>query len=159
FMTWAYRIAVRRILDVRAQRAASRLTFDGFAAELEDGLDTYAVERPDDAVLYHQLKVVCSRAMLQCLDMDHRIAFVLGEIVELSAPEAAEILEIEPAAFRKRLSRARAVLGEFLGRNCGVFNEAAPCQCHRRVDRAIALGRVRRDRLEVTDDLTELRKQ
>jgi RNA polymerase sigma factor (sigma-70 family) len=161
FTTWAYRIAMRRILDFREQRAAaSRLSSEVFAADLADGLDPDAVERPDDAILHHQLKVMCSRAMLQHLDGDHRIAFVLGEILELSSNDAAEILEIEPAAFRKRLSRARATMTEFLGRHCGVVNEAASCRCHRRLDRALSLGRVRRDDLEVAEGgLVALRNQ
>ena len=46
FSTWAYRIAVRRILDFREQRAAAaRLTFDAFAADLAEGRDDDAVER------------------------------------------------------------------------------------------------------------------
>jgi hypothetical protein len=152
---------VRRILDFRAQRAtAARLTFEAFAADLAEGRDDDAVERTENAVLTHQLKLACSRAMLQCLDGDHRIAFVLGEILELSSPECAEILEIEPAAFRKRLSRARTALAEFLGQQCGVVDQAAPCRCHKRLDRAIALGRIDRDDREVdTDALTRLRQQ
>lgn len=150
FSTWAYRIAVRRILDFREQRAAdARLTTSKFAADLADGLDAHAVERAEDAILLQQLKLICSRALLHCLDGDHRIAFVLGEIVSLSSDECAEILEIEPATFRKRLSRARAELSEFLGKNCGVVNQAAPCRCHRRLDRALVLGRVKPDDLDV----------
>jgi RNA polymerase sigma factor (sigma-70 family) len=150
FSTWAYRIAVRRVLDFREQRAAAaRITSDAFAADLADGLEEDAVEKAENAILYQQLKLMCSRAMLHHLDGDHRIAFVLGEIVELSAPECAEILDIEPAAFRKRLSRARATLSEFLTAHCGIANEANPCRCHRRLDRALALGRVRRDDLDV----------
>jgi RNA polymerase sigma factor (sigma-70 family) len=161
FSTWAWRIAVRRILDFRDQRAAAaRFSFTGFAADLADGLDEHAVERTEDAVLYRQLKLLCSRAMLQCLDGDHRIAFILGELCELSSQEAAEILAVEPATFRKRLSRARALLSDFLGRHCGVVNPDAPCACHRRLDRAISLGRVDRARLEVKDgDLSALRAQ
>jgi RNA polymerase sigma factor (sigma-70 family) len=161
FSTWAYRIAVRRVLDFREQRAAAaRLTSEQFSADLMRGLDREAVERTEDAILHHQLKLVCGRAMLQCLDGDHRIAFVLGDVAQLSSVEAAEILEIEPAAFRKRLSRARATLTEFLGRCCGVVNPDAPCRCHRQLDRAIALGRVRPDDLE-TDrgGVAELRAQ
>ena len=157
--TWVYRIAVRRILDFRERRAAAaRLTSEAFAADLADGLDADAVERTEDGILHHQLKLLCSRAMLQCLDGDHRIAFILGDIVALSAMECAEILDVEPAAFRKRLSRARAALSEFVGRHCGVVNAAAPCRCHRRIDRAVALGRVRRDDLDVDrGELPQLR--
>lgn len=153
FSTWAYRIAVNRILDFREQRAAAaRLAFEQFAEGLADGRDDGAVERAEDAILLQQLKLICSRALLHCLDGDHRIAFVLGDIVGLSSSEAAEILSIEPAAFRKRLSRARAELGAFLARQCGNVNEAAPCACHRRLDHAIALGRVRRDDLAPTPE-------
>ena len=52
--------------------------------------------------------------MLQALDPTLRIAFVLGAICELEAPECAAILGTTSAAFRKRLSRARAALDAFL---------------------------------------------
>ena len=125
---------MRRVLDFREQRAAAaRVTSQAFGADLADGLDVDAAERVEDAVLHHQLKLICGRAMLHCLDGDHRIAYVLGEIVELSSDEAAQVLEIEPATFRKRLSRARATLTAFLGRHCGIADEANPCRCHRSV--------------------------
>ncbi|MBJ6759889.1 RNA polymerase sigma factor [Myxococcaceae bacterium JPH2] len=143
FSTWAWRIAVRRILDFRAQRAASaRGTFEAFAEDLTEGLDVDAVERTEDAILHQQLKLRCGRAMLQCLDGDHRIAFVLGELLEFSSSDAAEILDIEPATFRKRLSRARSALSAFLNRHCGIANPTAACACHRRLGRAQELGRV-----------------
>jgi RNA polymerase sigma factor (sigma-70 family) len=159
FSTWAYRIAVHRILDFREQRAAAaRFTSEGFGADLADGLDLDAAERAEDAILHQQLKVLCSRAMLHCLDGDHRIAFVLGDIVGLTATECAEILDIEPAAFRKRLSRARAELTEIVNRHCGIANEAAPCRCHRRIEKAIRIGRVRPGDLDVDrGDLIALR--
>jgi hypothetical protein len=38
---------------------------------------------------------------------------LLGEIMDLSAPEAAEALDLDPAAFRKRLQRAREAVETF----------------------------------------------
>jgi hypothetical protein len=71
--------------------------------------------------------------MLQCLDRPHRIAFVLGEVLELSGPEAAEILEIEPALFRKRLQLAREAVIAFTRSYCGLVTDAASCHCNQRV--------------------------
>jgi RNA polymerase sigma factor (sigma-70 family) len=161
FSTWAFRIAVRRILDFREQRAAAaRFTFTAFATDLADGLEADAVERPEDAILHQQLKMLCGRALLQCLDGEHRIAFILGGILELPSQEAAEILGIEAATLRKRLSRARALLARFLGAHCGVVNPDAPCACHRRLDRACSLGRIHRDEREIDEgNLVALRTQ
>jgi DNA-directed RNA polymerase specialized sigma24 family protein len=52
----------------------------------------------------------CTQSMLQCLERGERIAFVLSDIFELSSPDAAWILDISPAAYRKRLERARQLL-------------------------------------------------
>ena len=52
-------------------------------------------------------------ALLTCLDRPHRLAYILGEILELEGPEAARILGISAAAFRKRLSRARDAIVMF----------------------------------------------
>jgi hypothetical protein len=73
------------------------------------------------------------------------LAYVLGEIMDLSAPEAAQALDLEPAAFRKRLQRAREAIETFTRAHCGVVSEAAKCQCNQRVPVALRLGRVRQD--------------
>jgi hypothetical protein len=80
--------------------------------------------------------------MLLCLDRPHRLAYILGEILGLGHREAAEVLEITPAAFRKRLSRARQRLHAFLRSQCGLVSESAPCRCERRIVPAMARGRV-----------------
>lgn len=157
FSTWAFRIAVRRVLD---QRGVSGASFERFAADLADGLDPNAAERIEDAIDLRKLKTRCSRALLQCLDRDHRIAYILGEILELPSADAAAILEIEPATFRKRSSRARAQLTQFLGHECGVVNPQAPCACHRRLQRARERGRLQPSELDVPlSDLVRLRSQ
>ncbi len=137
--TWAWRVAVRCVVDVKRRQA--RLSFDVFEADLRDGLDPNA-PMPDDQVLLQQVKIGCGRALLQCLDADHRVAYVFGEILEMDGPLAASILEIEPATFRKRLSRARTRVREALQRQCGVVNENAPCRCRARVARAQELDRL-----------------
>jgi RNA polymerase sigma factor (sigma-70 family) len=143
FSTWAWRIAVNACLDARAGRSRAPLLSEAeFAADLEEGLDTEAPERPDDAAALAEVKVGCGIAMLATLDADHRVAYVLGEILELPPEEAAQVLGVTPAAFRKRLSRSRHRVADMLRSWCGIAREENACRCHRRLERARSLGRV-----------------
>ena len=80
--------------------------------------------------------------MLPCLDREHRLIYILGEVFAVTSEIGGEILEITPAAFRKRLSRARQRLRAFMQDHCGLVNDAVPCRCARRFDHAISIGGV-----------------
>lgn len=146
FRTWVWRVAANHLLTTRKRRAERpEITFDTFGADLREGLMADATAPGDDperALLVEEVKLGCSQGMLLCLDRGHRLAYILGEVLELDHREGAEVLAIRPAAFRKRLSRARARLHVFIRRRCGLVNADAPCRCERRVERAIELGRV-----------------
>jgi RNA polymerase sigma factor (sigma-70 family) len=159
FGTWATRVAVNVILDFRSGLARQpRMTLDAFAEGLAAGLDDTATERPEDALLLKQAKTQCCRALLQCLDGNHRVAFIMGEILEFDSDDACEILGLQPAAYRKRLSRARAELTAVLSRECSVHSTNRACACHRRLGVAIRSGRLDPARLEVqVADLAQLR--
>jgi hypothetical protein len=125
---------VNYVLDVK-KSAIERLhlSFERFADDLGGGLQPASASDTEHSLLIDEVKVGCSLAMLQCLDRPHRAAYVLGEVMELSGPEAAEVLAISPELFRKRLQLAReAVLG-FLRSHCGLVSDSAPCVCHLRV--------------------------
>ena len=63
---------------------------------------------PDKTLLTEEVRIGCMQGMLQCLEKKERIAFILGEILEITDSEASEILSISRETFRKRLSRGRA---------------------------------------------------
>jgi RNA polymerase sigma factor (sigma-70 family) len=146
FVTWLYRVAANALLTIRKGRAEeARLTFQAFEQDLDEGIsDARVAVSPglDEALLLKEVKIGCTQAMLLCLDRPHRLAYILGEILELEGSEAAEVMEISPQAFRKRLSRARAEIVSFMQRKCGLVNPQSGCRCRRRVNRAIQLGRV-----------------
>lgn len=105
-----------------------------------------------------EVKIGCTIAMPMCLDRNHRLAYILGEIVELDHREAAEVLDIAPAAFRKRLSRARASITSFMISRCGLANPANTCRCRRRVATAVELGRVDPANLLFASSLEQARR-
>ena len=144
--TWVYRVAVNYILDVKKSPVERlQLTFDTFAEDLAEGQSTDGPMDAERSLLVEEVKIGCTLGMLQCLDRPHRLAYVLGEILEMPGPEAADALEITREVFRKRLQHARATILSFTRAYCGLVSDAALCACHRRVPAAIRVGRVRPD--------------
>lgn len=152
FSTWVHRIAVNRLMDRRKSVVErERLSFDSFAADLLDGLAASPTSSPDAEVLEREVQLACTHAMLTCLDREHRIAYIVGEIFEVDSNTGGYICDVAPATYRKRLSRARSKVRGFLGQHCGLVSEAAACRCSLRVDTAVALGRADRACLRFTD--------
>lgn len=150
--TWAYRVAANHILNWRLSRVErEHLDFRRFASQLHDGLEDPDPRAPDSDLLAEEIKLGCTLGMLLCLDRDHRLAYVLTDVLRVPGRDAAFICDVAPATLRKRASRARAQLREFVARHCGLVNRDAPCRCDRRISAALENGRVRPDELLFAD--------
>ncbi|MBL8018780.1 MAG: RNA polymerase sigma factor [Leptospirales bacterium] len=133
FSTWVYRIAANHLINIKRTRMERReVSFESVGRELASVQPDFTVEF-QSAELAGQVKVACTHAMLMCLDRDARIAFTLGVVFETTSEDAASILGISREAYRKRLSRARERMEEFLGQRCGLMNKSAACHCKFRV--------------------------
>lgn len=146
FRTWCFRIASNHLLTVRASRAERRaVSFEELAGHLGAAASepaTDARQSPEARLLEQEVKLGCTLGILLCLDRPHRLAFIVGDVLGLPGDEGAEITEVPPATYRKRLSRARERMRGFLGEHCGLLNEAAPCRCAGRVEQATVAGRL-----------------
>jgi RNA polymerase sigma factor (sigma-70 family) len=149
FTTWAYRVAANHLLSTRRRRAEqTALSFEAFGEDLAAGLDEpYAAGGIDERLLEEEVKIGCTQAMLLCLDREQRIAYILGEVFQLPGEQAAQILEVTRAAYRQRLARARGRVRAFMFGHCGLVDPANACRCRRRIDTAIAQGRIDPDNL------------
>ncbi len=150
--TWAYRIAVNYIADLR-RRPQESITFErveALLAQPANEIDAKALQNASPELLTEETFLGCTLGLLRCLDREHRLAFILGAIVELEGREAAQILEISPAAFRKRLSRARQRLEAFMRPRCGEMNPEAPCRCRHQVNANVERGLVDPANLRLT---------
>ena len=145
FSTWVYRVAANHLLSFRRSRLEEqRYTFARFGAELDRDLSETVSAQPgvEQALLLEEVKIGCTLAMLTCLDRAHRLAYVLGEILEMEGPDAAQVLETDPATYRKRLERARADVIAFTRAKCGLIAPERSCRCRRRLAHALQTGRV-----------------
>lgn len=146
-VTWAYRIALNHLINLRRRPARELLTFDGYRRDLLDGLAAPAPADPgpEGALLADEVRLLCTQALLQCLDRPGRAAYVLGDVLQLSGEESAWILGISSPAYRKRLERARRQVREALNDRCGLLDRKAPCHCGKRIGYARAKGRIGED--------------
>jgi RNA polymerase sigma factor (sigma-70 family) len=146
FETWVFRIVANHVADLRrASPAAKGVTFSSFEEELlSDQIDPSQNEAdaPDFQAQISEIRISCTTALLQCLDTEHRLAYVLGEILECNQSIGSEVLDISPVAFRKRLERSREQVEIFTRKVCGVISENGKCRCPRRLQYAKSCGRV-----------------
>ena len=152
FTTWVFRIASNYLKDYKKNMFSKYpLSFEFYGEDIEGGAEkdipdlTQGVEQ---AILEEELKMSCTNVMLQCLDKESRCIFILGTMFKVDSRIAGDILGISPEAYRKRLSRIRARMAEFMGTYCGL--EGGMCSCRRRINYAVASQRLQPDNLEYT---------
>lgn len=144
---WVLKVASRHLVQRRKRSRVEemRMTFKDFSEDLQQGLSPAAEEQPEDqitALAIEEIKIGCTLAMLTCLSRSLRMAYILGDVFELTDVEAAEALDISAAAYRQRLSRARKEVLAFLQASCGMVSSKAACRCEKRLCAAEANHRI-----------------
>ncbi len=133
FSTWSYKIAVNYLLNIKKYKAREKnITFDlweELAYRTDPTFDYQAVKEPTKTLFLQEVRVACTQGVLQCLEKNNRIAFILGEIFELSGEEAAGILGISQEAYRKRFSRAKDAVYRFMQKHCSLVSPDNHCRC------------------------------
>ncbi len=144
FSTWVWSIARHHLLDASTRaRERPEVSLQSIDARLEQGLrfgESLAGQPPGERALLpeerlqaRQLAVACTQGMLMTMPREQRLAYLLDVVFNLTSEQAAEVLGIAPATYRKRLSRARLQLHGFMQGACGLVSEQAACRCHRQL--------------------------
>jgi RNA polymerase sigma factor (sigma-70 family) len=151
FRTWVWRIAQRHVLAHKATPREALTTFENIERMIAAGDQQppqLQIAEAELKLLAEETRLACTGAMIMSLDREHRIAWILGEVFELSSTEAADVLELDAAAYRKRLQRARDRLADWMMRRCGLVDPSNLCRCLRQVPVAHAAGVARSDDLQ-----------
>ncbi|UTW62433.1 RNA polymerase sigma factor [bacterium SCSIO 12741] len=145
FRTWLYRIVVNHILTLKKMHCEYIVQdFDQYARELNQMPDHdfpfQDSETPESQQILEEIKLSCTAGMLMCLDREQRLVYTLGGIFEVDHNLGAEILDITPANFRQKLSRARKQLHSFMHNQCSLVNPSNPCKCAKKTKAFIDSG-------------------
>jgi RNA polymerase sigma factor (sigma-70 family) len=147
FRSWAYRIVLHTMLNGRRSRAIERTSsfveYGDFLQSLGDGEHS-----PEQAYLVEETQIRCTLGMLLCLEPEQRLALILGGVLGLPSPVAADLLGWSAVSFRKRLERARRDLSSFMESRCGLVRPDNPCRCPKKTRGLVERGLVDPDRLQ-----------
>lgn len=151
FSTWVYRIATNYLINYKKSMFAQRpLSYEFYGQDINNGfipVSGDAVQSVDQNILAEELKQSCTNVMLQCLDPESRLIYVLGVMFKMDSRICGEILGITSEAYRQRLARIRKRVGAFLSEYCGL-TETGKCNCKKRIGYAIQTRRLNPDNLE-----------
>ncbi|WP_223148902.1 RNA polymerase sigma factor [Aquimarina sp. RZ0] len=156
FTTWVYRLASNTLINFQNKKLKQQVYFDQYEHQLQQGFSetiAYTTNKAEQNLLIQEAKIGCSNAMLQCLNRESRLTYIIGEILEFNSREGAIICNITPENFRKRLSRSKKSLHNFLHKNCGIINTNNTCRCYKKVDNSIKNKNIQPDNLLFAKDI------
>ena len=146
FSTWVYRISTNYLLTEKAKHSKKfAMPFSEYATMIDTGHSDFVAFTSNAGelrLLEEEVKVSCTQGLLLCLKPMDRIVYILAEILEFSSKEGAEVLEITPDNFRKKLSRSREKIRNFLNQKCGLANPDNPCRCTKKIDYLISESKI-----------------
>jgi len=143
--TWVYRISHNYLVDEKRKQKHEPITFELFEKDVRN-FRKYENEfnlSPEEEKMYaEEVKIGCTKALLQCLDRESRFIFILGTIFSTPRKEAAEICGLTHGNYRAKLSRSKEKIRNFMSKNCGLLNPQAECKCRKRLLIASERGRI-----------------
>lgn len=146
---WIYRVAANHLLTARRTRwEKSMLPLD----TVRDYMDRFEAEHWRESesaahtvLMVEEARVSCLHHLLLALGRDQRLALILGIIFQFNSTEGGWIMGIKPAAFRKRMSRARERIKDFLCARCGLMDQGNPCSCKGSITPRVVAGWMKPD--------------
>ena len=127
FGTWLYRVATNAALmqrRARARRPAESLEaflprFDAAGIHVATPAELQVAARVDQLIDQRALAEKAWAGIERLPDL-YREAFVLRDLEEMTTDEVARVLDLQPAAVRQRVHRARLMLRGYLSDLVGV---------------------------------------
>jgi len=158
FTTWIYRVSVNHILSMKKKSIELAISkgFDGYSENL-DSIASQELNTEEKIVLaaaVEEAKISCMSGMLMCLDREQRLIYVLGDVFDLDHKVGSKIFKVSQTNYRKKLSRARQDLFNFMNNQCSLVNKNNPCSCRKKTKGFIKVGYVNPEKLQFNANFT-----
>ena len=156
FKTWLYRIAFNYFLNTPKRKMEKSMS------ENSSALTGFSDETTNNTISEEEIeevRILCSTAMLMCLNREQRLLYIVGEIFGADHNLGAEIFETSPANYRVKLHRAKTDLLTFVSGKCGLVNSNNPCRCPKKTKLFIENGIVDKKNLRFNNNYTESIKE
>jgi len=158
FTTWVYRISVNHLLSMKKKSIELSISkgFDGYSENL-DSIASQELNTEEKIVLaaaVEEAKISCMSGMLMCLDREQRLIYVLGDVFDVDHRVGSKIFKVSQTNYRKKLSRARQDLFNFMNNQCSLVNKNNPCTCRKKTKGFIKIGYVDPEKLEFNANFT-----
>ncbi|MGC1471235.1 MAG: RNA polymerase sigma factor [Psychroserpens sp.] len=149
FRTWVYRIAINHYLNAPKSKTERLLNdhsqqFSGFSDA--DERNSFSEEEVEE------VRVLCSTAMLMCLNREQRLLYIMGEVFGVDHNLGSQLFDVSKANYRIKLHRARLELTNFVTGKCGIINPKNPCRCPKKTRTFINNGIIDKNNLRFTTD-------
>lgn len=145
FRTWAYRIVWNHFLNLKKKPNGPFMdNFDDLEHALDHApsVDLSFEEQEAKKEEIREVRLQCLSGMLLCLTKEQRLVYIIGDIFDADHHIGSEIMGVSKETYRKKLSRARNDLHNFMKNKCGLVDKANPCRCHKKVTVALDNGMV-----------------
>jgi len=145
FRTWAYRIVRNYFLNDQKKPSnmfASNFEDLGQMLDASGSVDISPEEQESKKEEIREVRLQCLSGMLLCLTKEQRLIYIIGDIFNSDHTIGADIMEISKDNYRKKLSKARKDLHNFMQHKCGLVNKSNPCRCHKKVTIALEHGMI-----------------
>ncbi|MEM8908897.1 MAG: RNA polymerase sigma factor, partial [Bacteroidota bacterium] len=127
FRTWAYRIVWNYFLNITNKSKLSLIdSFEDLGNTLDStpSFDISLEERESKKEEIREIRLQCLSGMLLCLTKEQRLVYIIGDIFNADHNIGSEIMSVSKATYRKKLSRARNDLHNFMKNKCGLVDKS-----------------------------------
>ena len=157
FRTWLYRITFNFILNYKKSNTEKAIVsfqqFFDFMDDIED--DDSVVDEEAFDPLSEEMKLKCMSGMLMCVPREDRLLYIMGDLFKIDHNLGAEMFDISKENFRKKLSRTRNQLRQWMNNKCGLVNKDNPCRCTKKTKGFIKRGIVNPENLVWDKEFTK----